>query len=299
MEAVVTASPWKIWLDACRPRTLPAAAAPVVLGSAVAAYAGGFRLLPALAALAGALLIQVGTNLANDVFDAEKGADTPDRLGPVRAVAAGLVSAGTMRLAMWLAFAAAVVPGAYLVALGGWPIVLVGLASIAAGILYTGGPWPLGYHGLGDLFVFVFFGLVAVVGTVWIETGFIPALSWMVAIPAGFLSTAILVVNNLRDRETDARAGKRTLAVRFGRSFAVTEYAALVLLPFLATAALALQLRSPWPLLALARLPAALSLVRAVRASEGRALNPLLGATAKLLLTWSMLLALGLVLAAR
>lgn len=298
MDAVVAAPRWKVWFDACRPRTLPAAAAPVVLGSAVAAHAGGFEPLAALAALADALLIQLGTNFANDVFDAEKGADTPDRLGPTRAVAAGLVSASDMRRAMWLAFVAAALAGAYLVASGGWPVVVIGITSISAGILYTGGPWPLGYHGLGDAFVFLFFGLVAVCGTAWVQLGSVPPLAWAVAVPAGFLSTAILVVNNLRDRVTDERAGKRTLAVRFGRRFAVAEYAALTALPFLCSAALALRLRSPWLLLGLLRLPKALALAREVSAAEGRALNPLLGETAKLLLAWSVLTALGLLLGA-
>jgi 1,4-dihydroxy-2-naphthoate octaprenyltransferase len=292
-----TPSRARVWLDACRPRTLPAAAAPVILGAAVAAHAGGFRALPALAALVGALLIQVGTNFANDVFDAEKGADTPDRLGPVRAVAAGLVDARAMRLAMGAAFAAAALVGVYLVLVGGWGIVLIGVASIAAGILYTGGPWPLGYHGLGDLFVFVFFGLVAVSGTVWVQMHALPPLVWVVASGAGALSTAILVVNNLRDRTTDVRAGKRTLAVRFGRRFAELEYAALLVAALACAPLLAALSGSLWPLLPLLSGPQAIALWRSLRRDEGRALNPLLGRTAGLLLVWSVLVAAGLLLA--
>src|SRR3954452_12442767 len=203
----------KHWISAARLRTLPAAIVPVAVGTACAKACGAISWGPALAALGGALAIQIGTNFANDVFDAESGADGPDRIGPLRAVSAGLISAAAMKRAMIAAFAVASVFGLYLTATVGWPIVIVGVASIAAGIAYTGGPWPLGYHGLGDLFVMVFFGFVAVCGTAFVQLGSVPCLALAAAVPVGALATAILVVNNVRDRATDERAGKRTLAV--------------------------------------------------------------------------------------
>lgn len=216
----------KIWIAAARPRTLPAALAPVLMGAAIAWREGSFHALAATAALVGALLLQIGTNFANDYFDFVKGADTEERLGPTRATAAGLVAPATMRRAMWVTFAAALAVGIYLVARGGWPIVLIGLASIACGVLYTGGPKPLGYAGLGDVLVLIFFGPVAVAGTHYVQ-----ALQWsgaavVAGLGPGMLATALLAVNNLRDAETDRGAGKRTLAVRFGTSFAKAEYAA-------------------------------------------------------------------------
>ena len=212
------------WLVAIRPRTLPAAVAPVVLGTAIATSRGTMALLPALAALAGALLIQVATNLANDYFDHRKGADTEDRLGPTRVVQAGLmpperVLAGTIGS---LLLAAAV--GVYLVWVGGWPILLVGLASLALAVLYTGGPFPIAYHGLGEVFVFAFFGLVAVGGTYWVQALALPFDVLLAGAGVGAMSTALLVVNNLRDIEADARAGKRTLAVRLGDVGTRVEY---------------------------------------------------------------------------
>jgi len=266
----------------------------VLVGTAVAAHEGGFRAGPALAALLGALLIQVGTNLANDVFDAEKGADTAERTGPVRAVAAGLLSASAVRRGMWLAFALATLCGVYLIHTAGWPVLAIGVASIAAGIAYTGGPWPLGYHGLGDVFVLLFFGFVAVCGTVFVQTGQVSTLAVLASVPVGALATAILVVNNLRDRHTDVKAGKRTLAVRFGRRFVLAEYLVLLLATHAATAAIAVQVGSRWPLLALVTLPVGLRLLGRIRAGEGRTLNPLLGATARLMLLHGLLLSAGL-----
>src|SRR5689334_5816026 len=213
----------KLWLAAARPRTLPAAVIPVAVGTACARAAGDVAWGPALAALGGSLAIQIGTNFANDVFDAERGADGPDRIGPVRAVSAGLISAAAMKRAMIAAFAVASLFGLYLTVTVGWPIVAIGIASILAGIAYTGGPYPLGYHGLGDVFVMAFFGFVAVCGTTYAQVGFVPCLAWFSAIPVGALATAIIVVNNLRDRPTDERAGKRTLAVRLGRNGALVE----------------------------------------------------------------------------
>src|SRR5436190_16224757 len=220
------------WIAAARLRTLPAAAVPVAVGTACAHATGHIAWGPAVAALAGSLAIQIGTNFANDVFDAERGADGPDRVGPVRAVAAGLITAGAMKRAMIAAFAAATLLGVYLVAVAGWPVVAIGVASVASGIAYTGGPWPLGYHGLGDAFVLAFFGFVAVCGTAFVQLGRVPCLAIAAAVPVGALATAILVVNNLRDRATDERAGKRTLAVRLGRRGALIEYAALVAIAY-------------------------------------------------------------------
>ena len=285
------------WVAAARPRTLTAAVAPVAIGTVAAHAAGGVAWGPALAALVGAGLIQVGTNFANDVFDAEKGADTAERKGPVRAVATGLISAAAMRAAMIVTFGLAVAVGVYLVAVGGWPIVAIGVASVAAGVAYTGGPWPLGYHGLGDVFVMLFFGQVAVCGTAYVQVGDVPALAWWLSLPVGAVATAILVVNNLRDAATDARVGKRTLAVRFGRRFALVEYAALLALAHavpLALAAGVVDGAGAWCLLGAATAPWAAALVaRLVRAVPGPEMNELLGATAKLLLVQSVLMAIG------
>jgi 1,4-dihydroxy-2-naphthoate polyprenyltransferase len=282
------------WVAAARPKTLTAAVAPVAIGTACAHAAGGIAWGPAVAALVGAGLIQIGTNFANDVFDAEKGADTAERKGPVRAVATGLISAAAMRAAMIVTFALAVAVGVYLVAVGGWPVVAIGVASVAAGIAYTGGPWPLGYHGLGDVFVMLFFGQVAVCGTAYVQLGRVPALAWWLSLPVGAVATAILVVNNLRDRETDAKVGKRTLAVRFGRGFALAEYAALLALAHAVPVGLATLGGRPWCAIGVATVPWAVVLVRKlVRAVPGPEMNELLGATAKLLLAQSVLVAIG------
>ncbi|HYQ05276.1 MAG TPA: 1,4-dihydroxy-2-naphthoate polyprenyltransferase [Polyangiaceae bacterium] len=283
------------WLLASRPKTLSAAAVPVLVGTACASARGAVKWGPALAALAGALLLQIGANFANDVFDFEKGADTSERLGPTRAVQAGLLSAQSMRRGMWLVFALAVLVGLYLTFVSGPVILLIGCASIASAIAYTGGPYPLGYHGLGDVFVFIFFGLVAVCGTALVELGQIPLLSLACAVPVGALATAILVVNNLRDRDTDLGAGKRTLAVRYGRGFALNQYRALLGASYLTPLALAATgSAGPEVLITLLSLPLALKTERAVTATEGRALNPLLAATAKLLAVYGILFALGL-----
>ncbi|MEP7053051.1 MAG: 1,4-dihydroxy-2-naphthoate polyprenyltransferase [Pseudomonadota bacterium] len=283
------------WLLASRPKTLSAAAVPVLVGTACASARGHVSWGPALAALLGALLLQIGANFANDVFDYEKGADTAERLGPTRAVQAGLLSARSMRWGMVLVFALALALGVYLMTVAGWAILLIGVASIVSAIAYTGGPYPLGYHGLGDVFVFIFFGLVAVCGTVFVEIGQIPSISWFCAVPVGALATAILVVNNLRDRDTDLRAGKRTLAVRFGRSFALAQYRALLGVSYAVPVLLAALRVAPYEvLLPLVSLPLAFKTERAVSRTEGRALNALLAGTAKLLLIFGVLFALGL-----
>ena len=210
------ASTARIWLMAARPRTLPAAVAPVLVGTALAATEDTFKALTFLAALLGALFIQVGTNLSNDYSDARRGADTEDRLGPVRVTAGGLVPPRQVLVATYVAFGLAVLAGSYLIATAGWELLLVGAASILAGVLYTGGPRPYGYEGLGEVFVFLFFGVVAVAGSYYAQ---VEQLEWealVLAVPVGLLASAILVVNNVRDLETDRRAGKRTLAVRLG-----------------------------------------------------------------------------------
>lgn len=287
------------WILAARPATLTAAIVPVAVGTACAYTAGSLRWGPALAALFGAIWIQIGTNFANDVFDAEKGADGDDRLGPTRAVAAGLIDAGAMRRAMILSFGLATLAGAYLTYVAGWPVVVIGVVSVLSGVAYTGGPFPLGYHGLGDLFVMLFFGFVAVAGTAYVQVGAVPLVAIWAAVPVGALATVVLVVNNLRDRETDLRAGKRTLAVRFGRRAAIAEYAGLVLVSY--AVPVGLWVTGPWTaavLLPLVTLPMAIVLVRRVASRTGRELNLVLASTARLLLVHGLSWAAGLILAA-
>ncbi len=286
------------WFSTLRVRTLPAAASPVIVGMALAQNLGGFDLLPALAALLGALLLQVGTNLANDYYDHIKGADTPDRAGPTRASASGALPPGTVRNAAYGTFGLAALVGLYLIWHAGWPILVIGSAGILSGILYTAGPKPLAYVGLGDLFVFVFFGPVAVAGTVFVQTGTweLAAIGWGAAL--GAIATAILVVNNLRDRPTDEKAGKRTLAVRFGDQFSQVQYLALLALAFTAPFVLGHLADDLWLLLPLVSVVAAVPVVRRMMGplDERRALNPALGGTARVLLLYSLLAALGLLL---
>jgi 1,4-dihydroxy-2-naphthoate octaprenyltransferase len=271
---------------AARPRTLSAAVSPVVVGTAVAWRIGGARLLPAALALLVALSIQIGTNFANDYSDFKHGADAK-RVGPSRVTQSGLVAPGTVKLAAWMAFGFSALCGTILATMSGWPIVVIGVASIAAGWLYTGGPWPLGYHGLGDVFVFVFFGLVATCGTVYVEALQVPREAWLAGAAVGALATAILVVNNLRDRTTDASVGKNTLAVRIGARASRVQYVLLLLAPF----AIAIVLGTLWPLLALA---AALPALWTVLTQDGAALNRGLGQTARVQILYSVLLAAGL-----
>ena len=225
--------PARAWLLAIRPKTLTAAAAPVYLGTGLAAHHGVVDLLPAAAALLGAFLIQIGTNLANDYYDFLRGGDTEDRVGPLRVTQAGMISPGSVRNAAYLVLGLALLVGVYLVMVGGLPIVLVGLASLVCAIAYTGGPFPLAYHGLGDVFVFVFFGLVAVGGTYWVQALSLEPGVWLAGAGMGALATAILVVNNLRDIHTDARAGKRTLATRIGVGGSKAEFLGLAVVGLL------------------------------------------------------------------
>ena len=286
-----------IWFQAIRPATLPAAIAPVVLGIALAVAHGVFVPLPALVALIGAVLIQIGTNLANDYFDFKKGADTEARLGPARVTQRGWISPNAVALATAMTFGLAIASGLYLFSVAGWQILVLGLISVGCGIAYTGGPFPLAYVGLGDLFVLVFFGPVAVAGTYFVQARVWSIEAMLVAVPVGLLMTAILVVNNLRDRHTDAVAGKRTLAVRFGEEFTRVQYNVLVLGAHLWLVALVASGMGHigW-LLPVVSLPLTLRQIRVVKLADGAALNPQLGATARLGLVFSALLSLGVML---
>ena len=284
-----------VWILAARPKTLGAGIAPVLMGLALAAGDRAAHVPSFLCALLGSILIQIGTNFANDYFDHQKGADTPNRIGPLRVTQAGLISPHIMWRATVLVFLAACLPGLYLVWRGGWPIVAIGLASIVCGLLYTGGPLPFGYLGLGDFFVLVFFGPVAVAGTYYVQTLTVTSTSLIAGIAAGLFSVAILVVNNLRDIEQDRVAGKHTLAVRFGRSFARWEYATALVLGAIAIPVLLAILTGRWGVLfgALA-LVAAIRVLRTVFTSEdGEKLNEALATTGKLLLLFSVLFSLG------
>ncbi len=290
----------RAWLLAARPATLPAAIGPVLVGlGAALAVGAAFRPDTALGCLAVALLLQVAANLSNDLSDFERGADTPERLGPVRAAAAGLLSPSDLRRGIALVVIAAGVVGLYLVAVGGPVLLVVGAAAIVAAIAYTGGPWPYGYRGLGEVFVFAFFGLVAVAGTAYLQAGLVDPLFIWAAVPMGALVTAILVVNNLRDIPTDRTAGKRTLAVTFGEGFAKAEYVALLALAAAVPIGLATSgAVGPAVLLPLLASPLALAPVREVVATGGdrdrRLLNPVLRATARLSLAAGVLFAVGL-----
>lgn len=283
---------------AARPKTLPAAMAPVVVGIALAYRDGVFAPLPALAALVGALLLQIGVNLANDYHDYVKGVDAVDRMGPTRVTQSGLIPPAQVRVGVILTFAAAAGVGLYLIAVAGWPILVVGLAAIISAVAYTGGPYPLGSHGLGDLFVFIFFGLVAVAGTYYVQALTVTPTALIAAVPMGLLATAILVVNNLRDVDTDRRAGKRTLAVIIGAPASRLEYALLVAIAYLVPAWLWLaEGASTWMVLPWASLPLVVQVMKTVvGGTRGRALNEALAQTAQLELVYGLLFALGLVL---
>jgi 1,4-dihydroxy-2-naphthoate octaprenyltransferase len=312
MTATADVTRTQAWLMAARPQTLPAGAAPVVLGAALAVYADVFAPLPALAALVGALLIQVGTNFANDYYDAVNGTDTDEREGFTRVTAGGLIEPRKVKYAMAATYALAVVVGVYLVYVGGLPIVVVGLSGIAAGVLYTGGPYPYGYYGLGDLFVFLYFGLVAVTGTYYVQAVTETTAAFPMGLPPGTvtastvvggvgvagLSTAILVVNNIRDMETDRATGKRTLAVMLGYRWSRVEFVGLVALSYAAPVVLWLGYGfSAWVLAPLLTFPLAIDVSRTVcTRTDGAALNPALERVGQLLALYSLLFAAGLVL---
>ena len=298
------------WVIAARPQTLPAAAAPVIVGTGLAVHDGVFAALPALAALVGAGLIQIGTNFANDYYDAVQGADTEDREGFTRVTAGGLIAPETVKRAMYLTFAASIALGTYLVYVGGLPILVIGLLSVASGIAYTGGPYPLGYHGLGDLFVFVFFGLVAVAGTYYVQAaavlanplpvgippGTLPVAAVVAALPIAALSTDILVVNNVRDREEDATTGKRTLVVRFGYGVARVQFVAMLAVAYATPIWFLLRPGySAAVLLPYLTLPYAAVIARTMLTeTAGEVLNPTLERNGRLLAGYAVLFAVGL-----
>jgi 1,4-dihydroxy-2-naphthoate polyprenyltransferase len=290
------ASAVHIWVMAARVRTLPAAIAPVLVGTSLALGAGHFHALAFVAALLGAVFIQVGTNLSNDYSDARRGADAEDRLGPVRVTAGGLVPPRQVLIATYVTFGLAVLCGAYLIAVAGWGLLAVGAASILAGVLYTGGPRPYGYEGLGELFVFLFFGIVAVAGSYFVQVQQLPWQPFACAVPVGLLASAILVVNNVRDIDTDRRAGKRTLAVRLGRTRTRGLYTAMLAVAF-ATAPLPWLAGSmtAWLLLPWAATPLAASVARVVRTRvDGASLNGALARTGLLQLVFCLLLSAGI-----
>lgn len=286
------------WLLAIRPKTLPAAAASVIIGTTLAWHAGGFALGPALAALVIALLLQIGSNLANDVYDDERGADTADRLGPTRVTNTGLLTRRQVKTGMKVVFAIAFALGLYLTWVRGWMVLVIGIAAIVAAIAYTGGPWPLGYHGLGEVFVFLFFGVTAVVGTYWVQTGETSQLAWLMSVPPGLLITAIIVVNNLRDIEQDRVAGKRTVTVRIGTEATKWEYAACVAGAYLVVTALAIaDMLPPYALAVWLSVPLAWVTARIVFTQVGTPLNRALALTGQTTLAFSVLFAAGMLIA--
>jgi 1,4-dihydroxy-2-naphthoate octaprenyltransferase len=286
------------WLLAARPKTLTAALAPVVVGTALATHDGVLAWLPALAALVGATLIQLGTNFANDYYDFVRGGDTEDRVGPVRVTQAGILKPESVKRGMWTVLGAALLVGTYLVWVGGWPIVWIGLSSLTCAVLYTGGPFPLAYHGLGDVFVFVFFGLVAVSGTYYVQGLAWPPDVFLAGAALGALNTAILVANNLRDIETDATVGKRTLAVRIGTRGSQVQYLTMLFVAFVVPV-VGWRVYG-WPAASLAALlvaPLCIAPVRRVLThTEPAELLPALGETARVVGVYGLLLGLGLVL---
>jgi 1,4-dihydroxy-2-naphthoate polyprenyltransferase len=288
----------RIWLMAARPRTLPAAIAPVLVGTALAGFGHVFHPLRFLAALLGAVFIQVGTNLSNDYSDARRGADAEDRLGPVRVTAGGLVPPRQVLIATYVSFGLAVLAGVYLIVVAGWLLLVIGAASILAGVLYTGGPRPYGYEGLGELFVFLFFGVVAVAGSFYVQVTHLDWEAFALSVPVGLLAAAILVVNNIRDIDSDRRASKRTLAVRLGRArtrwlFAGTVYLAFLLAPV----TWVFGPVKPWVMLTWLALPLAAAVVRIVRThTDGPSLNGALARSGMLQLVFCVLLSAGLLL---
>lgn len=287
----------QVWWLAIRPRTLPAAASGVTMGSALAWHDGSFQFLPAFAALMVALLLQIASNVANDVFDFERGADTAERLGPVRVTQAGLLTPTQVKFGLGIIIGLAVLFGLYLATLRGWTVILLGAAAILSAVAYTGGPYPLGYHGLGDVFVFIFFGVAAVAGTYYVQAASVSVAAWWMAVPIGLIVTAILVVNNLRDIESDRKAGKLTLAVRFGERGTKLEYflcmgVAYLTLPLLVV----LKIVPVGGLLAWLSLPIAVRTLRVVLTQKGGPLNAALAGTGQTAFLFSIFFWLGIVI---
>lgn len=280
----------QIWWLAIRPRTLPASTSGVVVGTAVALMEGKFQWIPALAALAVALLLQIASNLANDVFDFERGSDTSERVGPVRVTAARLLTPSQVKTGLAWVVAIAALIGLYLALQTGWLVLAIGAAAIISAILYTGGPYPLGYHGFGDLFVFLFFGLAAVTGTYYVQAGSTSLAAWLLAIPIGLLVVNLLVVNNLRDIHTDAKVGKHTLAVRMGVGNTKINYLIWLFLAYLSIPIyILLKIIPAWSMLTWLSIPEAYRVTKIVLAREGRALNPALAGTGRLALIFALL----------
>ncbi|MCK8817885.1 1,4-dihydroxy-2-naphthoate polyprenyltransferase [Natroniella sulfidigena] len=284
------------WIMAARLPTLPAAIVPVLVGTTAAIRFGYFNLSAAIVTLVVTLLIQIGTNLTNDLYDFKKGSDTEERLGPTRVTQTGLLSIKEVTAGIWITFGLAFLASLYLIQIGGWPIFVIGVSGIISGILYTAGPWPLAYHGLGDLFVFIFFGLVAVMGTFYLHTGSINLFSFYISLPVGFLVTAIIVVNNLRDIKTDRKANKRTLAVRLGRQGTCFQFTLLIvgayLVPLLLWINGMLATNLFW--LPLLTLPLGGQLIKDVFQKSGTVLNLTLKNTGKLHLIFGVLFAISL-----
>lgn len=297
LHTQVSPSPLRVWAAALRPKTLPAAVVPVLVGVACAHRLGLVSWDVTLTCLIVSLCLQVASNFANDVFDFEKGADTPDRVGPARAVAQGWIAPQAMKTAVGVALAGAALAGSYLVWLGGWPMLALGALALICAVAYTAGPFPLGYNGLGDICVFFFFGPVAVCGTTFLNAQTVSLVAWIGAAAIGALTTAVLVVNNVRDEATDRRTGKRTLAVRLGRTGGILEYAALLGLAYL-TPLLLLTIGGIgwWVLLPWLSLPLAVRLFLELRGRQGPALNQTLARTAQLLVWFGLLLSAGIVL---
>ena len=284
------------WMLAIRPKTLPAGAVPVILGSALAASDGRFRLLPALVALICALGIQVATNFINEIYDFRKGADTVERLGPTRTVAAGIISEKMMIQVSVVLLATVFLFGLYLVYTAGWPIFLIGILSLLFAWAYTGGPYPIAYSGLGDVFVFIFFGLVAVGGTYYVQALNLSLPVLIAAVAPGCFSVNILLVNNIRDIATDRKVGKMTLPARIGGDWARRLYIALTVVAYLVPGILWLNGFSPWGLLSFLSLPLAFRMINVLFASEGKELNNVLAGTGKLMTLHGILFSAGLLI---
>jgi len=290
-------SSYRIWMLAARPKTLPAAASGVITGTAVALNDGYFHFFPALAAFLVALLLQIGSNLANDVYDYERGADAGERHGPMRVTQTGLLTPNQVKIGMWVVFGLSGFVGIYLFFVAGWEVILIGLAAILSAIAYTGGPYPLGYYGLGDLFVFIFFGLAAVTGTYFVQAGSVSAGAFWMSLPIGWLIVDILVVNNLRDIDADRAAGKRTLAVRLGENWTRIEYLVLLVASYLIIPVLVIFGVLPWlSLLTWLSIPIGWRTCQVVRKQSGPPLNEALAGTGQVSLIYSLLFFIGMLI---
>jgi len=286
-----------LWITASRPKTLPAAVTPVIVGSAIAGFENKFNFVPAVFALIISLLIQIATNFVNDLYDFLKGTDKPDRVGPQRLLTSGLISPQEMKRAIYLTFGLAFLLGLYLVNLGGWIVLLIGVLSIAAGVNYTAGPFPFAYNGLGDLFVFIFFGIVATVGTYFVQALSFSSLALWASVPVGLLITNILVVNNYRDADEDKLADKKTLAVRLGKSFARMQYLISIIISYAILFVIYFEYQTTvWIFLPLLSIPLAIKLIGMIYTLSGSPLNKTLALTGIFSTLYGLLFAIGLLL---